>query len=505
MKTKLFNLFIACLCCLAGSAQTLSPTVIPTSGGFYSAGGVSLSWTVGQTSNNTFSGGAFILSQGFQQPEVNIITGSIGQSVACAGSTVAVPFVSAGIVDAANVFTAQLSNSTGSFASPVNIGTLSSTNSGTIIATIPSNTVAGSGYRIRVVSSNPVFKGVDNGSDITISSSLIAYTILAKEEINLKRNIVNGSIGVWQAGKKAVIHESSTVMGFVQAPVIDLDISSTIVGAQILAQAPQPSTSFRYNTMADPYSDINVPDNYVGTYSLNGNSFRKITVGKNSAAVFISSGDIYIKELVLKDADNGKTTSLLFSGNTELMIRHKLEMGKRNRFNQAGGYVVNTYVEEEDVKVGESSLVTASIDVRFKNLLPDEAKEQSHTIMTGQYIAKKVESKKWVDWNGTCGSESARVANLTNTDVKKQLETPAFETFKVNISPNPSRTGFTIRVISKNKEQVTIRVVDAIGVVRSTLYNVGSVVTFGNDLPAGIYFAEVIQGDDKQSFKLVKM
>src|SRR5258705_4136088 len=260
MKTKLFNLFIACLCCLAGFAQTLSPTVIPTSGGFYNAGGVSLSWTVGQTTNSTVSGGAFILSQGFQQPEVNIITGSIGQPVLCAGSTISVPFNSAGIVDAANIFTAQLSNSAGSFASPVNIGTLNSTNSGTSIATIPSTTAAGNGYRIRVVSSNPVFKGIDNGSDITISSSLTSYTILAKEEINLKRNIINGSIGVWQAGKKAVIHESSTIMGFVQAPVIDLDNSSTIVGAQILAQAPQPSGSFRYNTMADPSSDINVPD-----------------------------------------------------------------------------------------------------------------------------------------------------------------------------------------------------------------------------------------------------
>lgn len=48
--------------------QSLSPTVIPSSGGVYGAGGVSLSYTVGQTANVTFVAGGVILTQGFQQP-----------------------------------------------------------------------------------------------------------------------------------------------------------------------------------------------------------------------------------------------------------------------------------------------------------------------------------------------------------------------------------------------------------------------------------------------------
>lgn len=50
--------------------------------------------------------------------------------------------------NAGNVYTVQLSNASGSFSSPVNIGTLASTaTSGTIAALIPAGTVSGTGYK----------------------------------------------------------------------------------------------------------------------------------------------------------------------------------------------------------------------------------------------------------------------------------------------------------------------------------------------------------------------
>lgn len=82
-----------------------------------------------------------------------------------------VDFTSTGTFTAGNVYTAQLSDATGSFAAPTAIGTLSSTaNSGTISATIPAGTAVGSGYRIRVVSSTPATTGSDNGADLTINA-----------------------------------------------------------------------------------------------------------------------------------------------------------------------------------------------------------------------------------------------------------------------------------------------------------------------------------------------
>lgn len=91
----------------------------------------------------------------------------------CAGSSINVPYINTGVYNTGNVFTAELSDATGSFASPTSIGTYASTTaSGTINAVIPLNSPLGTGYRIRVVSSSPATIGRDNGSNITINPYL---------------------------------------------------------------------------------------------------------------------------------------------------------------------------------------------------------------------------------------------------------------------------------------------------------------------------------------------
>ncbi len=89
----------------------------------------------------------------------------------CAGNTLTVPYSINGTCNIGNIFTAQLSDATGSFASPVSIGTISATSSGTITATVPSTVAYGTNYRVRVVSSNPVQKGERNNSNILINNA----------------------------------------------------------------------------------------------------------------------------------------------------------------------------------------------------------------------------------------------------------------------------------------------------------------------------------------------
>lgn len=92
--------------------------------------------------------------------------------VACATSTTTsgtVDFTSTGTFTAGNVYTAQLSDATGNFTNPLNIGTLASVaNSGSIPITIPANSITGSGYIIRVISNNPVITG-SNSAAFTIT------------------------------------------------------------------------------------------------------------------------------------------------------------------------------------------------------------------------------------------------------------------------------------------------------------------------------------------------
>lgn len=82
-----------------------------------------------------------------------------------------VNFTSTGTFTAGNTYTAQLSDASGSFASPTAIGSVASTaNSGTINATVPAGTAVGTGYRVRVVSSAPATTGSDNGANLVINA-----------------------------------------------------------------------------------------------------------------------------------------------------------------------------------------------------------------------------------------------------------------------------------------------------------------------------------------------
>jgi uncharacterized repeat protein (TIGR03803 family) len=117
-----------------------------------------------------YLGSAFIEGR-----QASNITTSVNSNNFCVGSSLNVAYTATGSYGAANIFTAQLSNASGSFANPVAIGNTTSATSGTIEAVIPANTTSGTGYRIRVVSSNKAVIGSDNGNDITITALVTFY------------------------------------------------------------------------------------------------------------------------------------------------------------------------------------------------------------------------------------------------------------------------------------------------------------------------------------------
>jgi hypothetical protein len=87
----------------------------------------------------------------------------------CEGSPMEVSFIATGgLWTSGNTFTAQLSDATGGFTSPVTIGTLVSQTSGDINASLPGSAADGTGYRVKIVSDNPVVSGEANEEDITI-------------------------------------------------------------------------------------------------------------------------------------------------------------------------------------------------------------------------------------------------------------------------------------------------------------------------------------------------
>ena len=91
-----------------------------------------------------------------------VITTSFVSTTVCAGSTATVAFSSIGTFEAtgAITYTAQLSDSTGSFTNPVTIGTGSAS---PVQVTFPTTSLAGKNYKVRVVASSasaPISSGV---------------------------------------------------------------------------------------------------------------------------------------------------------------------------------------------------------------------------------------------------------------------------------------------------------------------------------------------------------
>lgn len=95
----------------------------------------------------------------------------------CMDKTFNLPYNIEGTFKAGNIFTAELSNASGSFASPTVIGTTAATTAGVIACTIPTSLTPGSGYLVRINASNPA--KISDAVGVTINSSATPAVTLA--------------------------------------------------------------------------------------------------------------------------------------------------------------------------------------------------------------------------------------------------------------------------------------------------------------------------------------
>ncbi len=93
---------------------------------------------------------------------------TFSDTVFCISDTLHLPYSVTRNYRSTNVFTVQLSNASGSFASPVNIGSITSPAAGVIHCPLSTSIPPGLGYRVRIIASAPADTSEDNGLDIKI-------------------------------------------------------------------------------------------------------------------------------------------------------------------------------------------------------------------------------------------------------------------------------------------------------------------------------------------------
>lgn len=153
-------------------------------------------------------------------PPAVLTMGALSGTSFCQGASITIPYSStATTFNSGNVFTVQLSNSSGSFASPTTLGTLTSTSpNGNISINAPS--LEGYGYRIRVVSSNPSMVSNDNGVNLIFTQYYTThfvggwdYTVYTGSEQYLSTDWKFGYSFLWSVASAPGSYGSGWVFG----------------------------------------------------------------------------------------------------------------------------------------------------------------------------------------------------------------------------------------------------------------------------------------------------
>lgn len=230
----------------------------------------------------------------------------------CAGDALTIPYFVTKKKQSNNVFTLQLSNASGSFASPVNLGTVISDTSGNFNVTIPTNTLTGAGYKMRIVASN--------------------YPDTTFESIILK---IGNSITKPVAGSNSPVCANS---------VLALLASTTSTGATYRWTGPANFTSTVQNPIISTLSAAN-NGNYIVTAAIHGckaSDTTTVIVDTSKLIATISSNSPICERDTLKLSAKVETSNVNYNwtGSDNFISNSKNPTRTNIRTAMAGEYVL---------------------------------------------------------------------------------------------------------------------------------------------------------------------
>jgi hypothetical protein len=362
----------------------------------------------------------------------------------------------------------------------------------------------------------------DQVQTIIVTDNNTDYIIYATKEAKFgENNIINGNVGVTASNGKAEFKKNSVLdPHHVYAANINVQSPAAVSNKHFLPATGGPTPPY-YSYAGGPLSgnhnqtingtvpagnfkNLTIKKNITATIA--GNNYGTITIEENAVVTF-SSSQIDIEELFVKKGKNGNTV-VKFSGCTGVRIKDRVTIEENTRINVNGPkvivYVGDSKKDEENFSVrGDNTEITLNIMLPNGKLKINAG--NSGTIMTGWYIVEKLESdSRNVTWNPYDCNMPPVSPLITKGNAEALLE-DKISAFKVSVYPNPSGNEFNIRVIGTTDQPVSLRIFDETGkTIRIMNANANTVIKTGNELRPGIYFAEVSQGLNNQTIKLLK-
>jgi hypothetical protein len=111
-----------------------------------------------------------------------------------------------------------------------------------------------------------------------------------------------------------------------------------------------------------------------------------------------------------------------------------------------------------------------------------------------------------VSTNRSFSSGGTAPNNLSPVDPSRAIDDSYTGKLKVTVAPNPSRSYFTLHTQSGSDKPLQVKTIDALGVVIESRGGIPVNGTFklGGNYRPGIYFTEVLQGNDRIILKLIR-
>lgn len=225
----------------------------------------------------------------------------------CGEEDITVDYSGNGTYNAANEFQLELSDDAGDFTSATTIGSVASTNAtGTITGTIPMGITSGTGYRVRVVSTDNAFTGDDNGTDLTLHPKPAA-PVITQNGLDLQSDYANGNqwyldgapiagavnqdLTADESGDYTVVHTSAEGCESDPSNPIAIDFTSTLNEVQAPVQIfPNPfenSLNVQNTNGFNQLTVVDVTGKVIHTQSLSNSENEIITGNWESGLYFV--------------------------------------------------------------------------------------------------------------------------------------------------------------------------------------------------------------------------
>ncbi len=304
---------------------------------------------------------------------LSVNTGTVNTN-RCTNNTFYLQYTATGAFDSGNSFNVELSDVTGSFASPVIIGT-ETIYSGGIMVTIPLSILPGSGYRIRVVSTLPVIKGNDNGTDIDLEAtpvlSVNSGTICSGQSFTI---IPTGAISYTYSSGTAIV--SPTVNNTYLITGASNGCISSVIST--VAVNSKPLVTVNSGSICAGQTFTIVP-NGADTYTISGGSFHVNPITSTSYSItgtdyngcsnlFPTICNLIVNQLPVITASTNNT--LLCAGETATLSVNGTGTYEWNTNESTSSIIVSpdtttsyTVVVTDNLGCSATSVITQSVSV----------------------------------------------------------------------------------------------------------------------------------------------